>query len=769
MLRFILLCLCLLSPTLGWSQTGPAPEPEAAAEAPASPEALIELLRDETAREALIEQLEAGLETTEAEVTPEAPAEDASIGARIAEVTRDAAQTVADALQELLDNLWNLPTTIDGLMDAVDPDVVFGALSDLLFVIAVTYVSFALLRQIARRISRRLSNRAEHAVWGIRILLALLSTVIYAVTVGLAWAAGYALTVGFFDGFGVIQIRQSLYLNAFFIVEMSKAISRSVLSPRFDGLRLLPLSKVAARAVWNWLNTVISLLGYGLLLAVPIVNNAAGFFSGSALGLFISIVAILYTMNRVRQRRMDVAIWLHPQAAAVSDDNEDARLMGRIAALWHWPVQLYLLTLLFLVIVRPGNILLDLLKTSGLVAGVLVLGIVVATGLGRLGARGSRLPRYLSYRLPTLEGRLNNLLPQVLFVVRVFIGLAVLAAAIGRAGGGDIRGWLASETGALILSKLIAVSLILLISFAIWLAFSSWVEYRLNPMIGMPPTARVTTLLTLLRNAVTIALLLLTSMFVLSEIGWDIGPLLASAGVLGLAIGFGAQKMVQDIITGVFIQFENAINVGDVITVSGVTGTVEKLTVRSVSLRDIEGVFHIIPFSSVDMVSNYMRGFAYHVADMGVAYREDMNAAKEAMLEAFDQLRADPENAKVILGELERFGLNTFGDSAIVLRARITTLPGSQWAIGRAYNLILKEVFDDHEIEIPFPHQTLYFGQDREGKAPPLHVKTDAPVAVTPKGPARRKKGSPAPKEYDTPSHGDVSVGQDDPGEGDSK
>jgi small-conductance mechanosensitive channel len=216
-------------------------------------------------------------------------------------------------------------------------------------------------------------------------------------------------------------------------------------------------------------------------------------------------------------------------------------------------------------------------------------------------------------------------------------------------------------------------------------------------------------------------------MFVLSEIGLDIAPLLASAGVLGLAIGFGAQKMVQDIITGIFIQFENAINVGDVIAVGGTTGTVERLTIRSVSLRDYMGIYHIIPFSSVDMVSNYMRDFAYHVCDMGIAYRENVDDARDAMLDAFAELKADPDWADAILSDAEWMGLTTFGDSAVVVRLRIKTRPGKQWSLGRAYNAILKRIFDARGIEMPFPHQTIYFGEDKQGKAPPLHLSIERP------------------------------------------
>jgi small-conductance mechanosensitive channel len=286
----------------------------------------------------------------------------------------------------------------------------------------------------------------------------------------------------------------------------------------------------------------------------------------------------------------------------------------------------------------------------------------------------------------------------------------------------DAGGWLSSPRGLAAIGTLVSVVAIVGVAFALWLALTSWVEYRLNPDFGSVPTAREHTLLTLLRNALTIVLLVITLMFALSEIGLDIGPLLASAGVLGLAIGFGAQKMVQDVITGVFIQFENAMNVGDVVTAGPVTGVVEKLTIRSVSLRDLHGVFHLVPFSAVEAVSNFTRDFSQYVVDMGVAYREDTEEAKKAMFDAFDELRADPEQAPNLLGDLEWFGLDQFGDSAVVLRARIKTLPGKQWGVGRAYNGIVKRIFDERGIEIPFPHTTLYFGENKKGATQALRV-----------------------------------------------
>lgn len=730
----------------GTDQSATAPAP--------STQTLIDLLKDDKARAELIRQLEAGMqETAPAEggdTGAAAPASEsgaapqdeepvvkeaaASIGRRIAELTADTSQTIARTFGDLVSQLRVLPSTLAGLKNATDPQVLWDALSDLAFVIAATYLSFVVLRLLSRRISNRLAQRAKEHGWFGTAMLSLLSSAIDLAVVALAWAAGYALTLAFYKGFGVIQIRQSLYLNAFLSVEMAKVAGRAILAPRFRALRLITLSDEGARSLWRWLNWTISILGYGLLLAVPVVNFAAGYYSGQALSMTLSAGVVVYTMIRVMRARQPVADWLVPGAAEPPEGDETAAdtprrssFLHTLAGLWHLPVLFYLLVLLVLVIARPGNILLPLLKASGLVLATVVGGLMLTNLMARSARHGVRLPEGLKSRLPLLERRLNSMLPRFLLVMRLLVVALVVAVSLNIAGVWDIGAWFGTAAGAGFVSNALMAFVIIAVAFLIWLAMASWVEFRLNPLFGSVPTPRETTLLTLLRNAATIAILILTLMFVLSQIGLDIAPLLASAGVLGLAIGFGAQKMVQDIITGIFIQFENAINVGDVVTAGGTTGVVEKLTVRSVSLRDLQGVYHIIPFSSVDMVSNYMRDFSFHVADIGVAYREDMEFAKQAMHDAFDELREDPDYAPDIIGDLEWFGLNSFDDSSITLRARIKTVPGKQWGIGRAYNLIIKRIFDERNIEIPFPHQTIYFGEDREGKAPPLHVVKEAP------------------------------------------
>jgi small conductance mechanosensitive channel len=353
---------------------------------------------------------------------------------------------------------------------------------------------------------------------------------------------------------------------------------------------------------------------------------------------------------------------------------------------------------------------------------VMLAGALVAATISRAITGGLRLPEDLKLRLPLLESRLNAFVPAVLRTVRWLLLAGVLLTILQIWALVDVIGWLADGGGQEVFARAIGVGLIAGTALLLWLALSSWVDYRLNPNYGKQPGPRERTLLALFRSAATAVLGSVALMLALSEIGVNIAPLLAGAGVLGLAVGFGAQKLVQDIITGVFIQFENAINEGEVVTAGGITGVVERLSIRSLGLRDLHGVYHIVPFSSVEAVSNFMRGFAYHVAEIGIAYRENVDEAKAVMHQAFDELCQHPELGPAILAPLDWHGLTTFGDSAIVLRCRIKTLPGQQWATGRAYNAIIKRRFDEAGIEIPFPHMTLYFGQDKQGAAAPLRA-----------------------------------------------
>ncbi len=241
----------------------------------------------------------------------------------------------------------------------------------------------------------------------------------------------------------------------------------------------------------------------------------------------------------------------------------------------------------------------------------------------------------------------------------------------------------------------------------------------------------------------------MATMVTLSELGVDIGPMLAGAGVAGLAIGFGAQTLVKDFITGMFIMFEDSIHVGDVATVGGKTGVIEGITVRTVRLRDLSGTVHTVPFSSVDVIENWTKDFSYAVLDIGIGYREDVDYVIEVLREIGADLKADPDFAVNIIDDLEVLGLNEFADSAVIVRVRLKTKPITQWGIKREFNRRIKRRFDELDIEIPFPHQTIYFGVDRDGKAPPMFLQmqpepSGAPAPAKPAA-ARTEPGKRAP------------------------
>ncbi len=233
---------------------------------------------------------------------------------------------------------------------------------------------------------------------------------------------------------------------------------------------------------------------------------------------------------------------------------------------------------------------------------------------------------------------------------------------------------------------------------------------------------RLETLGRVLRYAATVAITLITGMLVLSELGISIAPILASAGIVGLAVGFGAQSLIKDYFTGLFLLLENQIHQGDVVEVAGKGGLVEEVTLRYIRLRDYEGNVHYVPNGAVTTVTNRSRGFAFAVIDVRIAYREDVEEVFAVMREVAAGMRADPVLGPLIQEDLDIAGVNDWMDSAVMIRARFKVHTLQQWTVRRAFLLRLKQAFDARGIEIPYPHLTLYAGQGKDGKATPLPV-----------------------------------------------
>jgi len=236
---------------------------------------------------------------------------------------------------------------------------------------------------------------------------------------------------------------------------------------------------------------------------------------------------------------------------------------------------------------------------------------------------------------------------------------------------------------------------------------------------------RADTLHSLFRYIFSVIITTVAVMMILGEFGIEIGPILAAAGIVGLAVGFGAQNLVQDIISGFFILIDDSIRVGDVVNIAGSGGVVEKVNLRVTVLRDLAGNVHYVRNGQIGVVTNMTKEFSHYVFDIGVAYREDVDEVMAVIRKVDEDLRADAEFAEDILEPIEVLGLDQFADSAVVVKARIKTKPIKQWRIGREFNRRLKKAFDEKNIEIPFPHMTVYMGQDKREQAPPLHVSVD--------------------------------------------
>ena len=227
----------------------------------------------------------------------------------------------------------------------------------------------------------------------------------------------------------------------------------------------------------------------------------------------------------------------------------------------------------------------------------------------------------------------------------------------------------------------------------------------------------VTTISHVVKSALDTIIILVFLMIVLTKLGVDIRPILTAAGVLGVAVGFGAKRFIEDIITGLIILIEGQIRVGDVVQIGDKTGTVEKVDLKMVVLRDLHGRVHYIRNGMIDIVTNLTRDFSYYVLELGISYKENIDRVTNILKEIFaKELMTNSEMSEKIIGEIEVLGLDSFADSSVVIKLRIKTRPMQQWVVGREFNRLIKNKFDELNIEIPFPQTTMHIVKTDEHK-----------------------------------------------------
>jgi len=654
-----------------------------------------------------------------------------SLGALLLKELTTRAEAVAQTTIGVIKTLADAPRVWDWLVRvATDPAMregVVRALWQIAGLLAAGIVVERLAVLALAAVRRRLLTLAPKTYWG-RVPLAVGDLVLDLLPVAAFAVVAYSL-IPLLERWPSRQFVLLVAANAYIVVRVARAAGRFLFSPDAPSIRLIPaMSDEKAVYAQIWVNriTIVGLAGFAAIETARTFGLDAATYRGlmKALGLVLTaLVSIVVLQNRDPVRQVLRA----PQEAR----GPFAVIRNRFADVWHVLVVLYLLAAWVVTALEIedgyGRILAFTLTTVVVVAGAKLAELGFRRAIDRLMAIDPKV----AGRHPGIEARVNRYLP----AVKTLGGAAIWVAAtvvLLQAWGLHAFAWFTpGNLGHRLLGALASIGLTVLVAILIWESINAAIQRRLDSVARdaqAARSARVRTLLPMLRTLLTGVIVVVVVLITLSEIGVNIAPLLAGAGVIGLAIGFGSQRLVQDLITGVFLLMEDALAVGDVVSVAGQSGVVEGLSIRSIRLRSLDGTVHIIPFSAVTMVSNMTKDFAFAVFDVGVAYHEDTDRVVDVLKRTAEQMRSEGRWAAVIREPLEILGVDRFADSAVVIRARFRTNAGSQWAVAREFNRRYKKAFDEAGIEIPFPYRKVVVATE-DGSPPSEEAKRAAAIA----------------------------------------
>ncbi len=732
----------------------PAPAP-----APAELGALLELLRDPARRDALIRALEGG----EA-ARPAAPAPAVAPTAPPAAPTPPAAATPAPA-----------PTPTEGLADLPSPAEVLAGLRDratelagrafdaaaditdvnslrawarsvwddellraqvlsaawqMLLVLAAGMLAEQLVNLLLRRPQRWLDHKAatvEGPLRGIRLTPYVVGNLVLCLLPIMAFGVVALGVVGGQSMWPSSRLIMEALVLAYMATRTVMAVARLALAPKSNRLRLVPCSDETAISATRWTRrlAVTTIIFYaasegGLLLGLPITARDAIWRVGL---LVLSVMGAMVIL----QFRTVVAAKLAAPPLAAGDVPDRARvamraLRDRVAGLWHVIVILWMLAAwaVWALQIDRGF---ERLGTASLLTLVILAVAKAADELARrVLIRAFKVSPALAEHYPNLEVRVGAYQPAVKTAISSFILVVSIVALLEVWGLGALAWFDTGRFGSRAMVAVVTVAITLFICVAVWEAANAAIARQLD---SLPPdgsaarNARVRTLLPMLRTVLGGVLLLVVGLTAASELGVNVAPLLAGAGVLGVAIGFGSQTLVRDVITGIFLLLEDAVAVGDVVQVGGLSGAVEKLTIRSIKLRAMDGSVHIVPFSAVTTVTNMTRDFSFALVDLTLDYSADTDEAVMMLRVIAEEMRDDEAWAPSLLAPLEVLGVDRISGEGILVRARMMTPPIRRWAVMRELNRRVKQRATERGIKLYDPRRGMIMeGKATEAKAP---------------------------------------------------
>ena len=579
---------------------------------------------------------------------------------------------------------------------------------------------------IARRYIPRIDTRIGSLIY--KVATGLLQVILVVIPYGVLLLSLFVL-FKMFPSFPGGHSLALLFFMLLFFYRVALEVFRILLSPDEARVRILPFKDENANYFWVWVlrfarYTFFYFLVTNTLFIVKIAPPSFYFVRGILLLVFpILITAFIMQVGREMRTRYHSS---HKNPEGLEGGSRRIstllfRYWSIIAIAYAWVVFLFLMV--------NYNKGFSYLFVATVKTAITLAAVYLARGLldwlfGKLFEINERVKE----RFPGLEERTNRhirIIKGILRAILVVIGLGIIAQIWGI----PVASLVASRVGSLIITRAIAIGITVGVVVVIIEASQFLRDYALKAKKGKKkkkePSQKMKTLAPMINTAIKIAAGFVGGIIILDQLGVNTTPILAGAGIVGLAVGFGSQTLVKDLINGLFMLFEESIRVGDYVNAGKEGGIVEAVGLRTVRLRDVSGNVHVIPNSSIDVVTNMSKEFSRAVIDVGVAYREDVDEVIGILKEIGEEMRNDPEHAKEILEPMEVFGLQSFDDSAVVIRVRLTTKPLKQWGLKREFNRRLKRVFDERGIEIPFPHRTIYLGEPKKGDAAPLHVQLE--------------------------------------------
>lgn len=512
---------------------------------------------------------------------------------------------------------------------------------------------------------------------------------------------------------GRTQEITSGFILAYLLARITMAVVRLLVSPNY-GLRILRVSHETSRLLNIWALYFVALTTFGIALADAIQLLGSGSAGRTAVLKVVSLLAHLMIVVLIFRLRRQVRDVIAPRAGS----------SGPFAVLRHWAAQVWAITAAGFVMgmwvvwaLGVDNGFPKLIEFIGITGGILVLGrlaaVLVLGALERafVGGRDHDATRASDVRSRLAE----QLYPLVRWLMSSLITVCVLVV-LFQAWGFDAISWFAPETiGRSLARAMMTIAIAVILALVVWQMSNAVLERRIarwNESGELMRAARLRTLLPMLRAGLMIVIMLVVGLTALSEVGINTTPLLAGASIIGVALGFGSQKLVQDFITGIFLLMENAMQVGDWVTVAGVSGTVENLSIRTVRLRAGDGSLHIVPFSSVSTVNNTNRGIGNAAVRISVGYDTDIDQAIGELKKIGAELRADPAFAELIIDDLAVWGVDSVDGAMVTLAGQMRCIDKGRWGVQREINRRIFEHFRDLGIQIADPRERFMMAQE---------------------------------------------------------